>query len=260
MDREARDKELYDANSYKCAMLDITPSSIIARKAQLFLAIKPLLDKSQSLGVIVDVGCGVGSPAKYLNGLYTKYIGIDHSKEMIKSARVYNSGNTKCEFYDKNIKELNREIAKADVILVMGALHHIEDLDDALDRIVRLGKNGATLVAVEPQRLNPIIQFLRLIRKAIDPRYSKEQVYFSENELIGLFERHGIDEIKTYYQGFFTTPFATVVLKPQFLFIPLSWMATKIDLLLNLILCKLLKKLSFKIVIMGKINLPINFD
>jgi len=122
--REQADRELFDRIVGRYARKDVVVSSSLARKSQLIAAIKPLLDESPNLGTIVDVGCGVGAPARYLAGHYERYIGVDQSEEMIATATAFNQGNPKAEFIARNIKSSGLPQNVADVVLSDGALHH----------------------------------------------------------------------------------------------------------------------------------------
>ncbi len=251
MSQELQDKKLFDDIAYGYSRKDSVVSSSIARKKQLFFALKPVLKNISKLGTIVDIGCGVGAPAKYLAGLYERYIGIDQSDEFIKEAQLFNSGNKKAEFIASNIKSGELPQNSADVVMSIGALHHMTELGDVMDSIVRMAKSNAVFMAIEPQKSNPLIRLMRFIRKIIDPMYSKDQQFFSEKYLIDLFSSHGITEISVDYQGFFMPIFAQVILYPQFIFVPLSRLSIMFDTIIGY-LPGIIKKLSFNIVITGK--------
>ncbi len=129
---ERADRDLFDRIAGRYARKDCVVSSSLARKSQLLSAIKPVLDELPVLGTIVEIGCGAGASAKYLAGRYERYIGIDQSEEMIKLARVLNQGNASAEFIAESVKSKNLPQNVADVILSIGALHHMTQLDDAI--------------------------------------------------------------------------------------------------------------------------------
>ena len=251
MTREQADRDLFDRIARRYARKDVVASSSLARKSQLLTAIKPLLDESPNLGTIVDVGCGVGAPARYLAGHYERYIGVDQSEEMIEAAVAFNLDNPKAEFIARNIKSSDLQDV-ADVVLSDGALHHITELDEAMDALVRIAKPGAFLVVREPQNGNPLLQAMRWMRGIVDPSYSREQVFFSEGDLRELCSNHGVTDISVEFQGFLSTPFAQVVIHPQFLSVPLSRAAISADRWLDAYLPGPLKKLSFNIVVVGR--------
>lgn len=251
MTREQADRDLFDRIARRYAQKDIVASSAMARKSQLLAAIRPVLDQLSSLGTIVDIGCGVGAPARYLAGHYERYIGIDQSEEMIKAAIVFNRSNPKAEFIAENVKSRDLPQNVADVILSDGVLHHITELDEALDALVRIAKPGAFLVVREPQNGNPLLQAMRWIRGIVDASYSREQIFFSEASLRELLS-HNVTDIAVEFQGFLSTPFAQVVMHPQFLSVPLCRAAISIDRWLDARLPAPLKKLSFNIIVIGR--------
>ena len=92
---------------------------------------------------------------------------------------------------------------------------------------------------------------MRWVRGKVDKGYSTEQIFFSEQELVSLFSRNGVDDLTIAFQGFLTPPFAQVILNPQALFTPLSRLAIQMDSWLHKHLRGPLQKLSFNIVLIG---------
>jgi hypothetical protein len=127
----------------------------------------------------------------------------------------------------------------------------MSELDEVMECLVRLAKPGATLVVLEPQNGNPVIQGMRWLRGAIDQAYSDEQIFFSEEELNDLFTRHGIIDLNKTFQGFLAPPFAEVILPPQFITRHLSRLAILGDFWLQTYLPAALQKLSFNIIFTG---------
>ncbi len=255
-DQEQRDQALFDQIAAHYARKDVILSSKIARRSQLLTAMTPIFAQTPQLGVVVDVGCGVGAPAVYLSGRYDKYVGIDQSAEMIDAAQIFNQDQTSVEFMAANIKTAVLPSHTADIILSIGALHHMTGLDEVVDKLAQLAKPGAKCVVIEPQNGNPLIQLMRWIRGKIDREYSTEQLFFSEEELVSLLTRNGVSDLEIAYQGFLTPPFAQVVLNPQALFVPLSRLAVRIDDWLAQHLRGPLQKLSFNIVLIGTFTGP----
>jgi len=251
---EQTDRALFNRIACFYARKDSYIPSSLARRSQLLSALKPILDERCNLGTIVEVGCGIGASAKYLVGCYERYIGIDQSEEMVKAARMFNQGNAGVEFIAENIKSKDLPQNVADVILSVGALHHMTELEDVIASLAGIAKPGAFLVAREPQNGNPLIQMMRRIRGIIDPTYSRGQIFFSEQALKELLTKNDITDLSIDFQGFLTSPFAQVVLRPQFLFVPLSRIATQVDPWLKANLPRPLKKLSFDIVAIGRFD------
>ena len=250
--RELADQALFDTIAEHYARKDSIASSSLARRSQLLSAFRPVLDDQPNLGTIVEIGCGVGAPARYLMGRYERYIGIDQSEEMIQVAQLFNRGNPKAKFLVGNARAPDLEPNVADTILSSGALHHMTELDEVMESLVRIARPGAYLVVIEPQNGNPLLQLMRWVRGKIDPSYSSDQIYFSERDLTDLFRGQGINDLFIDFQGFLSTPFAQVVLFPQVLSTPLSRAASRIDLWLASSLPGPLKRLSFNIVMIGR--------
>jgi SAM-dependent methyltransferase len=252
MEREQADCALFDEIAQCYAKKDVTPSSSLARRNQLLSAIAPVLEKTSSLGVVVEIGCGVGAPALYLADYYERYIGIDQSEGMIEVAVAFNRDMTCAEFIAANVKSENLPQNVADTVLSVGALHHMTPLDEVMASLNRIARPGAFLVAIEPQNCNPLIQVMRWVRGIIDPSYSQEQVFFSIEELKNLFMSHGITELEVDFQGFLTPAFSQVVIPPQVLTVPFVCLAIDIEKWLYSHLPKFLRKLSFNVVVIGR--------
>ena len=246
---EKEDQELFESIAEKYAHKDYTKSSSIARKYQLMFAVMPVLKKLKSEITIVDIACGIGAPAKYLKGFYHSYIGIDYSVEMIKIAQSLYPDDKDVRFIASNIKDVKELEVKADLILAVGALHHMTEIDIVMESLKRIAGPGAYFVALEPQRGNPIVQLLRWLRGKIDRSYSESQRYFNRKELYDLMVENGMIDIETAFQGYLSPPLAQVVFQPQFLFAPLSSMIIWVDKFLDLCLPNFLRIFSWNIVV-----------
>jgi len=254
MSRQERDARLFDAAAERYGRKDVVHSSSIARKAQLLHAVGPLLARSPRLGAIVEIGCGIGASAAYLQGHFDRYLGIDHSPVMIEHARRFNQHVPGTAFVasDASLATLPRD--SADLVLAVGALHHIADVAGTLAALRDAAKPGAWFVAIEPQNGNPLIQLMRGVRQRVDEHYSKEQVFFSEAALTGLLERAGLARITTSYHGLLTPPFAQVIMNPQAVFAPLSRAAVRFDDWCAARLPRLVGRLTFNLVVRGGVE------
>ena len=157
---------------------------------------------------IMEVGCGAGFPAKYLRGTYHKCLGIDYSDELIKFAQAHNAGEG-IEFQAINIKDFETK-RRFDVVLLIGVLHHFENICSLMDHMVTFLKPGGWIAANEPHAGNPVIRLSRAIRKKIDSGYSSKQVEFTISQLYNIFEDARLKEIKMIMElGCYTTPART---------------------------------------------------
>jgi len=200
----------------------------------------------------LEVGCGAGFSAPYLMGMYESFVGVDYSKELIDCAnQIHCSDNT--QFYCENIKtfEIDR---KFDVVFMIGFLHHVDDLKATLTHMKKFVKPGGWLVANEPQHSNFVIRLARKIRKKIDGAYSSEQVELSANDLRSAFEETGFGDTKVLPQGIFSTPFAEVIMPLQFITSILSYLACKLDTMLEIVFPRTLKFFSWNLVVAGRIT------
>jgi SAM-dependent methyltransferase len=252
MNREQRDRALFDRIAARYARKDSLASSSAVRRDKLFFALAPWLEGDGDLGTVVDVGCGAGGPSAYLRGRYQHYIGIDHSRELIAAARHLHRDNPQAEFIAANIKEPGLPVQVADLVLCDGALHHMTGLDLVMKALAGIAKPGAFIVAIEPQRSNPFIAGMRRLRGWLDRSYSRDQVSFSRDDLEALFSAIGVADMRFRWQGFFSTPFAEVPLAPQFLFVPLGRLAAALDRRLQAHMPGLIRRLAFNIVASGR--------
>lgn len=224
-EHEKKDKALFDAISPMYLEKDLAPQSSIARKHRLLSSLKGIEFTDQTR--VLEVGCGAGFSVKYLDKPYNSYVGVDYSQGLIDYAKKYN-GSSKAEFICANIKEYRPE-EKFDVIFMIGVLHHFDDMQGILSYIVSFLKPGGVLVANEPQSSNFFIQGLRKLRTKLDRSYSDDQVQLLPEDLKRLYESVGLEKVQVFGQGYFSTPFAEVVLKPRWLVIPLSQFVTSFD-------------------------------
>lgn len=248
-----RDRELFNKTAARYARKDITKSSIQPRHYQVRWAVDPVIEKLGSSITIVELGCGVAAPAKYLAGRYKRYIGVDYSAEMIRAAQIFHKGNSKVEVVVDDVMALSIPANIADLVLAVGVFHHIPNIDKAFGSVLKIGKPGGYLVVIEPQRANPVIQMLRWLRGFLDSSYSREQRFFSKQELITLCESAGFENIKVEHQGFLSKPFGQIVLSP--LFAPLSKLAVAIDRVLDEHLPQPFRFLSWDLVVRAQFPL-----
>ena len=227
-DAQQKDRELFDRIALNYSEKDIYPVSRIVRKFQIDTLLNLLTPYSKQtiFNNIIELGCGNGANSIYLEKRYKKYTGMDFSSELIKIAdNKYGCENRR--FYSGNISDLKDE--KYDIVVCVGVLHHLPDLEEYLGYISRAGNKETLFLFLEPQGKNPLIQFLRIIRKNIDPSYSKTQKFFHKKELIEKFNKAGFDILNIQYTGYFTPPFAQVIIKPVWLFAPLVKLLIKTD-------------------------------
>jgi len=250
---ERAEERHYDTFAEHKTRRDVIASSRIPRRDIVLRAVRPVWEaRGGSLGCIVDVGCGIGASAVYLNGHFDRYVGIDFSRGMIEIGRTFTAGIANVELIHANIKDASLPTGIADVVYMDGALHHMSNAVEVMQSLRRLAKPGAWFVAREPQRANPLIQLLRKLRMRIDPSYSSQQHFFSRSEIVTLLEAGGLEEVEARYQGYLTPPMAQVVLNPQAIFAPLAQAIVALEGVAERIMIGPLAQLSWNITVYGR--------
>ena len=226
----ARDRELFDGIAERYARKDLLPASRIARRERLLRTLEAVPDLPER-PAILEIGCGAGFTADYLEGRFGSYLGIDHSHRLIELAHQRHAGGAaRFEVADAAALEAS---SGWDLVVMIGVLHHLEDPLAVLRTARRLLCPGGWVAANEPQPANPVIQLARALRKRIDPAYSEDQCTLSAGRLRSLLEAAGFDSIRIAPQGLVSTPFAEVPAPVQWLTAPLARLACRADRLLE---------------------------
>jgi SAM-dependent methyltransferase len=227
--REMNDREHFDTIAERYSAKDIAPSSRPARRRRVEQTISTVpIEKFER---VLEVGCGAGFAAEYLRGRYRDYIGIDHSRRLIEIAVEKNSGEG-VRFEATGIADFEPP-CHFDLIFMIGVVHHLEDPAQSMQTVAQWLEPGGYLLANEPQPANPLVRAARQARSRFDASYSSEQEEISATELRSLFEGAGLEEIVVTPQGFVSTPFSELVLKPYALVAPLARAACAVDGLLE---------------------------
>ena len=155
--------------------------------------------------VILNLGCGFGDHSKKLSQKGAKkIIGLDLSKELIKSANQQNVPN--CEFevgnMDKKLKYKNNSF---DLVISGLALHYVENVKQLFSEVNRiLKKNGTFVISTG----HPIFDLLsespnhRIQIKRVGKKRIVEGDYFDESKKLA--DLGSIGKIKTYSYTFET--------------------------------------------------------
>lgn len=228
--REAAEHLHYNAHAAAIAKRDLMPSNRIARHYRVREMIAPVLaERDGSLGVVLDIGCGIGAGALYMNGCFERYIGYDLSEEMIAIGRDFTRNVPNVELHAGNAKDFTLPGEIADVVFVWGSLHHMPEADLAVKNLYRMLKPGGWVVAQEPRRGNPLFGIMRSIRMRLDKTYSAHQQFYKRDELYRMFDAAGFERIETRAHGYLIPPLSLVVLNPQWIFRPLAKAAARVD-------------------------------
>lgn len=134
---------------------------------------------------------------------------------------------------------------------MIGVLHHFDDMKEIMSHIVALLKSGGFLIANEPQASNGWVQALRKFRTKIDSAYSEDQIQLMPNHMEELFKSSGLKNVRLFGQGYFSTPFAEVILKPKWIIYPASKFAIYLDKFVEKSDLKILDKVGWNLVCKG---------
>lgn len=247
-DRQSRDQALFDDIAGRYAHKDRHPTSSIARRQRLLqtMATAPLPDRP----AILEAGCGAGFSARYLEGRYSQFVGIDYADKLIECAKQSN-GLPGTRFETANIKSLDMH-ASFDAVVMIGVLHHLDDIDAAMQQMVKTLKPGGWLLANEPQPSNPLIRMARRYRKRMDRDYSDEQDEMTAEDLRTTYLKAGLTDIKITPQGLLSTPFAEVPLGPAWLTRPIAKACCGIDTAAERVIRPLLGKVTWNLIAAGR--------
>lgn len=223
--KAASDREHFDRIAEEYERKDLAPGAAGARKLRLVQTLRTV--PTTPTPHLLEVGCGAGYAARYLRGRYASYTGIDHSGKLIDIARSRHQG-AGVQFVHADLMRFDPE-ESFDLVLMIGVLHHLEDIPAAVRKVRALLKPGGYFVVNEPQPANPLISLLRWIRKRVDPGYSRDQRELPRHEIEVVFRQMGFADIRSLPQGFLSTPFAEVPLEPGFLFRPIIAAACLVD-------------------------------
>ncbi|TNE27611.1 MAG: class I SAM-dependent methyltransferase [Alphaproteobacteria bacterium] len=96
-------------------------------------------------GVVLDLGCGTGWMLKHLSAAHPSLAlyGSDFSPAMLEIARA---AAPKANITDGDIEDeaFTATLPQADIVLSLGILHHMADIDAHLRLLQQLGKAGGT--------------------------------------------------------------------------------------------------------------------
>ncbi|MBL7196590.1 MAG: class I SAM-dependent methyltransferase [Candidatus Omnitrophica bacterium] len=112
---------------------------------------------------ILDIGCGDGT---FLNQLKERYprlfcFGIDVSLLQLEGA----GNNINAKFCCAQVEKLPFNDDEFDVVVVNSVLHHVHNIKHSIKEIIRVCKTRGAVVIIEPNRFNPLIFMLSLIKK-----------------------------------------------------------------------------------------------
>ena len=201
-------------------------------------------------GELLEPGCGAGFSVGYFREVFTGYLGVDYSRELVELARG-RILDDRVRFETKDIRDLNED-GKFDVVVMIGVLHHIDAMEEVMEVLVRQLKPGGWLVSNEPQGANPMVSGLRTLRARLDEGFSEDQIEVSEEQMKKLYLDAGLTNLLVAPQGIFSTPFAEVPMRPQWLISAMATIAVGADRIFESLPSSLLKGISWNLVVAGQ--------
>ena len=247
--REAKDIALFDRIADDYGRKDLRPASRRARRLRQTRTLRLVPDTAGRH--VLEVGCGAGFGADYLAGRFATFTGIDYSEKLVALARERHRGDPRIRFEVANAKDF-RPPRLFDTAFMIGVLHHVDDMPAVLGQVRDLLAPGGWLVINEPQPGNPLVHWMRKVRKTSDDHYSDDQRELSERELRDLYAGAGFRDVRVRGQGFLSTPFAEVVMPLQPLAAAASALACALDPAVEALPQPLLRGLCWNLVAAGR--------
>jgi len=171
----------------------------------------------QSGGTVLDVGCGPGVFAEDLLGRGCTYWGIDHSAKMMEECRRRFGERPHAHFLAASGEHLAFPDQSFDAVLCVGVLDRTPALDPLLAELVRVLKQGGTLLLTYSNASNPyflwrdfvVEPFVSLLRSVYDlvsdkprlPTSPRHRLYF-ERMLVRTLVNHRCRVERTLYTGY----------------------------------------------------------
>jgi len=97
-------------------------------------------------GAILDAGGGTGRVAKALTGLVSEVVVVDYSMSMLRQA----SGKESLQAVNSRTERLPFQDQTFERVIMIDALHHVEDQLETADELWRVLKPGGRIVIEEP--------------------------------------------------------------------------------------------------------------
>ena len=115
----------------------------------------------------VDLGCGTGRHASLLAGRYRHVLAVDVSAPMLDRAMA-RRGLPNITYQQRDLREVRADTDGAfDLVLSAYALHHLDDLDQALWHIRQLTAPGGRVVLVDNVAPTPAVPRRWFIGEAV---------------------------------------------------------------------------------------------
>jgi SAM-dependent methyltransferase len=149
-------------------------------------------------GRLLDAGCGPGVMADVLLSRGFEYDGIDRSEAMIATARERYLDDPRPRFQVADIQDLPFDADSFDVVLALGVLEYISNLEQAMDEIVRVLRPHGVFVFSMLNRSSPYRTAERILGTNGQPLCKN----FAMRDADQLLVRHGLARGESHYYDF----------------------------------------------------------
>jgi ubiquinone/menaquinone biosynthesis C-methylase UbiE len=182
----AQDREIIDhfgsiAKFYSGNYHDDSPTSHLfsTRLKRVFELTGNICDKK-----IIDVGCGPGMTAEGILAKGGKFFGVDLSNEMLlECVQIFDSLGT-LNLSLSNIKRLPFPKASFDVIICLGVLEYVPELDMVLQELYRILKKDGVLIVSMQNKLSPYRLWDRHVYRSDFVNQMRKRIWGSRSELL----------------------------------------------------------------------------
>ena len=113
---------------------------------------------------VLEIGCGRGSFARYLQQEGANLVAADFSESAIEIAKRRLTGLSNCKLLVADIQDIPFEAESFDVVVSLATLEHVRDPDAALGELVRVTKMGGRLIVMIPNYLKSRRPMARLLQ------------------------------------------------------------------------------------------------
>jgi SAM-dependent methyltransferase len=111
---------------------------------------RALGDLHRTFDRVVDLGCGAGSVARRLTGLYRNYVGCD----VVRYPGFAESETVRFQAVDLNRTPFPLETASADAVVSVETIEHLENPRALVREMVRIARPGGWVLVTTPNQLS----------------------------------------------------------------------------------------------------------